>query len=121
MQYETGKCAESTAQRFLEEQGLHAINNNYRCKHGEIDLIMRHNDTIVFVEVRLRRNNRYGSGAETVDQRKQAKIIACAWHFLQKNNKLAKAPCRFDVVSLTNKRMANGKNDLEWIPNAFTA
>lgn len=121
MQHETGKCAESAAQRFLEAQGLHAINNNYRCKHGEIDLIMRHDNTIVFVEVRFRRNSRYGNGAETVDRRKQARIIACASHFLQNNKKHAKAPCRFDVVSLTDKRTACDKNGLEWIPNAFTA
>jgi putative endonuclease len=74
--------------------------------------------TTVFIEVRFRRNIQFGSGAESVDQRKQKKLLATAAHYLQKNPKAARGTCRFDVISLTAN---NGEQQLDWIPDAFQA
>ena len=114
----TGQLAEDSACRYLQTQGLSLVERNYCCPRGEIDLIMKDNKTTVFIEVRYRRNTRFGSGAESVDRRKQDKLLATAAHYLQKNPKAAKSICRFDVVSLT---MNNGEQTLDWIPDAFQA
>ena len=122
-----GDNAEALAQHYLQRQGCSTVARNYRCRFGEIDLILRHGETLVFVEVRMRRNSRYGSAAETVTRDKQRKIISAARHFLmtQKIN----AACRFDVVEIT----ANNKNGnfsdrsddsqltINWIQSAFYA
>lgn len=122
---ELGKSAENQALHFLESQGLILIENNFRCKCGEIDIVMRDVDMIVFIEVRYRRDIRYGSGAETVGRKKQRKIIASASYYLQRNKKFAKQPCRFDVISMSaamsSKNAVNGSDNIEWIANAFTA
>lgn len=116
---QTGRQAEQTACDFLQAQGMALLEKNYFCPQGEIDLIMNDNNTIVFVEVRFRRNTQYGTGAETVDRHKQSKLVATAAHYLQKNPKAAKNPCRFDVISLTANNSDGQK--LEWIPDAFQA
>ena len=113
---ETGQRAEDSACDYLKIQGLSLVERNYCCPRGEIDLIMKDNGTTIFIEVRFRRNTRYGSGAESVDQRKQKKLLAAAAHYLQKNPKAARGPCRFDVISLTAN---NGEQQLDWIPDAF--
>jgi len=114
----TGKQAEESACRYLLDNGLKLIEKNYKCRGGEIDLVMRHNDSIVFVEVRYRHTNRFGSGAESVVKRKQDKIILAAMHYLQTHRKAAAAASRFDVISIRDNF---GKNDIEWIQNAFQA
>lgn len=115
----TGQQAEQAACNFLLSKGLSLLEKNYLCAQGEIDLIMDDNNTIVFVEVRYRRDTRYGTGAETVDRRKQNKLLSTAAHYLQKNPKSAKKACRFDVVSLTENN--HGEQKLDWIPDAFQA
>ena len=114
----TGQQAEDSACHYLKMQGLSLIERNYSCTHGEIDLIMKDNSTTVFIEVRFRRDTRFGSGAESVDYRKQKKLLSTAAHYLQKNPKAAKGACRFDVISLT---VNNGEQQLDWIPDAFQA
>jgi putative endonuclease len=114
----TGQQAEDSACYYLKRQGLSLIERNYSCTRGEIDLIMKDNSTTVFVEVRFRRDTRFGSGAESVDYRKQKKLLSTAAHYLQKNPKAAKGACRFDVISLT---VNNGEQQLDWIPDAFQA
>jgi putative endonuclease len=116
---QTGQQAEKAACGFLRSQGMTLLVKNYFCPQGEIDLIMADNNTIVFVEVRYRRNTRYGTGAETVNKNKQSKLLATAAHYLQKNPKAAKKPCRFDVISLTANNSDGQK--LDWIPDAFQA
>lgn len=111
-----GKDAESRALRFLESHGLRCVTRNYRCKRGEIDLIVQDQDSLVFIEVRYRRQSRFGSGAETVDWRKQSKLIACARHYLQRHPDAASQPCRFDVLSVSGTEI-----EIEWIKNAFEA
>ena len=105
-----GAEAENLAFEYLLDQGLKAIERNYRCRQGEIDLIMRDGETIVFVEVRMRASSSFGGAHESIDARKQRKILKAARHYI---SVLGKIPdCRFDAVLL------NG-DTIEWIPNAF--
>lgn len=115
---ETGENAENAACQYLQQQGLKLIERNYFCPRGEIDLIMKDANTTIFVEVRYRRNIRFGSGAESVDWRKQEKLLATAAHYLQSHPKAAKGACRFDVVSLTEQ---DHQPKIEWINDAFQA
>lgn len=109
-----GDVAEQRAQHYLERQGLRTLQRNYTCRAGEIDIIMLDRDTLVFVEVRYRRQNRFGSAAESVTSSKQKKIIRAASHWLNSQNR-HDAPCRFDVLTLTGE----GDAQIEWITNAF--
>ena len=113
-----GKQAEETACRFLTANGLKLIEKNYKCRRGEIDLVMLDHNSIVFIEVRYRRNNRFGSGAESVISSKQQKLIMTAMHYLQTHKKSTETPTRFDVISIQGY---DGANDIEWIQNAFQA
>lgn len=112
----TGKDAEAYACCHLQAQGLQLLQQNYYTRRGEIDLIMQDKDSLVFVEVRYRRQSRFGSAAESVDRRKQSKLIACANHYLQAFPGIAGQPCRFDVVSI-----GGNMKRIEWIMNAFGA
>lgn len=124
-----GANAEALACEFLQQQGLRLIARNYHCRQGEIDLIMRDPDNLVFVEVRYRRQSRYGSGLESVDRRKQRRIVYCARHYLQRHPDLAELATRFDVVALAPDPYPNqdmnsvgpGKSRIEWIRHAFEA
>ena len=108
---EIGSDKERLACSFLTESGLRLLKRNYRCRQGEIDLVMREADTLVFVEVRFRSSTRFGTPAETVDVRKQRRLTTAARHYLQHNpNNLA---CRFDVIAIS------GADRIEWIRNAF--
>ena len=111
---ERGQWAEDLAAQRLATDGLQPVQRNYRCRWGEIDLIMRDQQTLVFVEVRFRSRGDYGSGADSVDTRKQQKLIATAEHYLQTHSKLQHVPCRFDVISVSPK-------EVRWIKDAFYA
>lgn len=117
-----GANAEAQAEAFLHAQGLVTRTKNYRCKLGEIDLIMlqktAYGTTFVFVEVRLRTNKRFAPAVETVDYRKQQKIIRTASRFLQEHKLFDKVACRFDVVALDQTGTAP---PIQWIQNAFGA
>lgn len=109
----TGAAAEQLAADFLQRQGLKLLETNYRCRFGEIDLVCYDQNTLVFVEVRLRGNETYGGAAASITAAKQRKLVLTARHYLQG---LRAAPsCRFDVVLLRGLR----DNDIEWIRNAF--
>jgi len=114
----TGRQAETSACEYLQARGLTLVERNYLCKRGEIDLIMQDKHTTIFVEVRYRRNDHFGSSAESVDWRKQAKLLATAEHYLQQHPKAARSICRFDVVALTTE---NGQQTIDWIIDAFQA
>ena len=106
-----GKFAENRAESLLAAAGLRILKRNYRCRHGEIDIIAHDGDTLVFVEVRCRSRQDYGSAAESITPAKQRRIIAAARHYLAT---LPRIPaCRFDVVTLD----AGGKP--AWIKSAF--
>ncbi len=107
-----GPLAEEAAWQFLRSKGLTLVARNFSCRLGEIDLIVSDSGTLVFVEVRLRNNPNYGTGAETVTPRKIKRIINTAQFYLQKHPLAVDADCRFDVISMNNK--------IDWIKNAFT-
>jgi len=115
---QVGNAAESLACDYLQQQGLELLTRNYRAPCGELDLIMRDHDHVIFVEVRFRRHNYYGSGADSVTAIKQDKLIKTALYYLQQHPKQAKHPARFDVVSLS---ATDGQTDIEWIKDAFQA
>ena len=117
-QQRIGRQAEDLALSFLRKQGLTPVARNYRSKRGEIDLVMQDNDTIVFIEVRYRKQARFGAAAESVDARKQAKLASTALYFLQKFPRWQKQPARFDVIAVTANLNDAG---IEWIKDAFHA
>ena len=112
----TGKDAEARACGYLQAQGLQLVQRNYHSRRGEIDLIMQDKDSLVFIEVRYRRQSRFGSAAESVNRHKQSKLIACANHYIQTHKERARQACRFDVVSIDGNM-----NSIDWIKNAFDA
>ncbi|HSI27811.1 MAG: YraN family protein [Methylophilus sp.] len=108
-----GIAAEAAAARFLKQQGLILVEQNYSCRFGEIDLIMRDQQSLVFVEVRLRSNLKFTSAADSIHPHKQQKLIRAAQHYLQ--NLASSSPCRFDVVLFDNARYESPN----WIRNAI--
>lgn len=111
-----GRDWETGAARFLRRSaGLRLVANNYRCRFGEIDLIMNDRGVISFVEVRYRSPSAFGSGADSVGPRKQQRLIRAARHFLVSHPELADRPCRFDVVSVSGRWFPK----YEWIKDAF--
>jgi len=106
-----GHDAENQAAIFLNRNKLRLLAKNYRCRFGEIDLIMQDGDTLVFIEVRMRNSERYGGAAASITPGKQAKLIQTARHYLAKQN--CDMPCRFDAI------LISGNNKIEWIQNAF--
>jgi len=111
-----GQAAENLACDYLQRSGLTLVQRNYRCRRGELDLVMRHGDTTVFVEVRYRSPSAFADGLASVDRHKQEKLLAAAQHYLQQHPDAARRPCRFDVVAITPER---GQNRVEWITNAI--
>ena len=115
----SGSDAEQQALVWLTRQGLSLIERNYLCKTGEIDLIMREGHTIVFVEVRFRRINHYGGSLESVDRRKQQKLLRAANHFLLCRRQFSNMPCRFDVLAGSPDSSPQQSIVWSWIKNAF--
>lgn len=109
-----GNKAETHACDFLQQKGLKLITRNYHCRQGEIDLIMNHNGTTVFVEVRYRKNANFGDAKESVTIQKQKKIRTTALHYLQSQKNETNA--RFDVIAITGEGQ---QQVFEWIQNAF--
>src|SRR5688572_20657718 len=96
---QAGARAEQTAAELLERAGLVLLGRNWRCRHGEIDLIARERDTLVFVEVRMRRGaGRFGGAAESITVAKRARLLAAARLYLTRC--APDLPCRFDVLLL---------------------
>ena len=110
----TGQDAENQAAQFLAGQGLTLVARNYRCRGGEIDLVCRDGATLVFVEVRLRSDPRFGGAAASVTVAKQGRIALAAQHYLAAH-RLHDAPCRFDCV------LIDGEAPPEWLRDAFQA
>jgi putative endonuclease len=113
----SGWQAEQKAKIYLLSRGLCLLEQNYRCFQGEIDLIMRDQEDIVFVEVKSRSRMDYGYPAETVNKSKQKKIIKTATHFLQKKGWLYTVNSRVDVIAML---LIDGEWQLDWIKNAFS-
>ncbi len=114
-----GKQKEQQACHWLQAQGYQILEQNYHCKGGEIDLIALSSSqpshaTLLFIEVKYRKNNHFGHPREFVTPKKQHRIIQCAQLFLLKNPKLAHLPMRFDVMTFEGEQSTP-----QWIKNAF--
>lgn len=101
-----GADAEQLAADYLKARGLSLVTRNYRCRGGEIDLILKEGEVLVFVEVRARASGDFGGAAASITAAKQARIRLAAQHYLQRHG--IDAPCRFDAVLLQGER-------LEWL------
>jgi putative endonuclease len=105
-----GQAGEDQALVYLEQNGLCLVERNFRCKGGEIDLVMQERGTLVFVEVRKRADIAYGGAAASVTARKQARLITAAQVYLQRYR--MPPPCRIDVVAIDGASM-------DWLKNAI--
>lgn len=107
-----GNLAEALAADYLQRRGLRLIARNYRCRLGEIDLILADGPALVFAEVRLRRNLAFGGAAASITAAKRQRILRAARHYLSGR---PERPCRFDVILLD----ALAPDRIEWIKDAF--
>ncbi len=115
-----GNDYEDLAARWLQGRGMRLLARNFRAKTGEIDIIARDREHLVFLEVRARSNRNFSSAAGSVDRRKQQRIVRTAQLFLQRHSELARMPCRFDVIAF-EPRQSGDSLAIRWIPGAFTA
>ena len=105
----SGAAAEALAARFLTTRGLAIVARNYRCRGGEIDLVVRDGNTLVFVEVRLRRSQAFGGAAESITATKRRRLRLAAQHYLL--GLAREPPCRFDAILLDGL----GAGNIEWL------
>lgn len=117
-----GARYEDLALEHLRRAGLVLVERNFSCRHGEIDLVMREGEVVVFVEVRYRRGSRlrggYGGGIDSIGAAKRAKLVRAAEVYLTRQPHLAGRACRFDVLAIAG---GDDTPDLEWLRNAFDA
>lgn len=106
-----GQVGEDQALEYLQQQGLQLLERNFRCKGGEIDLIMQDGKGLVFVEVRLRSEQKFGGAAASIGSAKQKRLIIAAQIYLQRYS--MPPPCRFDVIAFDDKKMTWLKNAIE--------
>lgn len=107
-----GRHTEYRALRFLNSRGLKLIESNFRCRFGEIDLIMDDGEYVVFVEVRFRKNANFGGAAASIGATKMRRLRSTAEYYLQNNPPARRRPCRFDVILVS-------ETSLDWIRNAL--
>ncbi|MGI9309733.1 MAG: YraN family protein [Gammaproteobacteria bacterium] len=105
-----GHTAEESACRFLRSQGLKLITRNYRCRYGELDLIMTDRATLICIEVRYRRSGLAGGPLESITDAKKERLALAMRHFLQAHAKYQHLPLRFDVVGLSG----NTAQAIDW-------
>ncbi len=110
-----GAVIEAEVERWLAAQGMIPVTRNQHAKGGEIDLIMRDGDILVFVEVRYRASNRFGSALESVTSTKQRRLIKAARFYLAQHG--LSCSCRFDVVGVEG----SSPRSIHWIRHAFEA
>jgi putative endonuclease len=109
-----GKQAESAALHYLKNQGLQLLAQNYRCYHGEIDLIMRDAAVLVFIEVRWRKNSVFGDAIASITPNKVRRICHTAQHYLQNHPHFLEIDSRFDVIGIAPPKK------IRWLQDAFT-
>lgn len=113
-----GGAAEDAVARFLARAGLRVIGRNVHCRGGEVDLVCLEGVTVVFVEVRLRTNSRFGGAAESITATKRRRIVhAARWWLAGAGQRYARHPCRFDAALLASL----DERDIDWIRGAFDA
>jgi len=113
---DVGARWEDAALAHLSRTGLLLLTRNFVCRLGELDLVMRDRDCVVFVEVRYRGSETRGGGVASVGVAKRAKLIRAAQVYLLAHPQLAELPCRFDVIGCSGSLQ---QPQLEWIPSAF--
>lgn len=110
-----GQQYEQLALCYLQQQGLSLVQQNFQCKAGEIDLVMREGATLVFVEVKYRANNAFGGALAAVSYSKQQKLLrSCRWYLQQ--HRLSNAPCRLDVLAIEGEAPYH----YQWLKNAIS-
>ncbi len=109
---EIGAAAEQQALNYLCSRGLKLRERNYRCRGGELDLVMEEGDALIFVEVRFRRSERFGGAAESIDRHKRERLWLAAQHYLQRY-RLERKACRFDVV------VVRPGDAIDWLKDAL--
>jgi putative endonuclease len=107
---EQGAQWEGTALDYLRQQGLRLVEANFRCKCGEIDLVMRDGAALVFVEVRQRAGKTHGGAAASITPAKVRRLVRAAQYYLLRFPRLP--PCRFDVVAIDG-------GQIDWLRNAI--
>lgn len=112
----TGSEAEDFACKYLQNQGLTLIERNFSSRRGELDLVMLETKQLVFIEVRYRKSNVYGSALESVNQKKINKLLTAAQFFLLKHTEYNQYAARFDVIGLSGSL---DNPQIDWIKNAF--
>ncbi len=113
---QSGEQAEQIAHDYLKAKGLRLIEANYRCRVGELDLVMLDGQVLVIIEVRYRKSSRIAGPLQTIDSHKRRRLALAARHFLMRHGHLQDRPIRFDVIGLTGS-MANPS--INWSKNAF--
>lgn len=113
-QITVGKKYEEAAVLFLKKQGFSILERNFRCRQGEIDIIGLHENCLVFVEVKYRRNHNRGMAEEAVGVNKQKKICRTSDYFRISHKKYQSMQVRYDVIAVTES-----VNNLRWYPDAF--
>jgi putative endonuclease len=108
---------EQLALEYLATNGLRLLERNFRCRFGEIDLVMQDGSAIVFVEVRFRKHGSFTTAAASVDARKQRKLCMTAGYYLRQHPRCRNAPVRFDVVAFDGPSQAHFT--LQWLQDAF--
>jgi putative endonuclease len=106
----SGQAGEDAALAYLQRRGLQVVERNFRCKGGEIDLVMQDGAALVFVEVRQRADMRHGGAAASVTPAKQARLLRAAQFYLLRYR--LPPPCRFDVIAIDG-------GQLRWLKNAI--
>ena len=109
-----GTEKEKLAGAYLETNGYDIIEYNFKCRQGEIDIIAKDGEYLVFCEVKYRSNEKKGTPFEAVDYKKQRIISRCALFYIMKH-RLSDIPCRFDVVSITDREIQVLKNAFDYI------
>lgn len=112
----TGAYYEKLVAEYLETQGYEILETNYRCRMGEIDLIAKEGETLVFVEVKYRRDESMGNPKEAVHRKKQKKISMTAAYYLMRECGCMDIPCRFDVAAVLGEQIEVVKNAFEYLP-----
>jgi putative endonuclease len=113
-----GRRGEDAALAHLESAGLRLLERNYRCRAGEIDLVMQDGPTLVLVEVRLRSSADYGGAAASVGRAKQRRFTLAAKHLMLTRREYRRLPARFDVIALDRNAPAD-ELTIRWIRDAF--
>lgn len=108
---------EDLAAQYLEKQGLKILTRNYQCRLGELDIVAENKEFLIFIEVKYRKNNRFGEPFAFVDAKKQRRLIKAALHYCQSKGFGEQRAMRFDVVSIQPQ---DTQIDIQWLKNAFT-